>query len=51
MKSFIKHLYMNLLTIQILTISEGKRPFHRCGANGKWHRPDKVNQKCLPEGK
>ena len=25
---------------------EGKRAFHRCGADGKWHRPDKVNQIC-----
>ena len=25
---------------------EGKRAFHKCGADGKWHRPDKVNQKC-----
>ena len=30
---------------------EGKRAFHRCGADGEWHRPDKVNQVCLPKCK
>ena len=30
-------------------LSEGKRAFHRCGADGEWHRPDKVSQLCLPK--
>ena len=26
--------------------SEGKREFHKCGGDGEWQRPDKVNQTC-----
>jgi len=29
-------------------VQEGQRTFHKCGNDGKWNKPNKVNQNCSP---
>ena len=47
----VTHVPLPTFIIRQPYFSEGKRSFHRCKADGEWHRPEKVNLTCLSKCK